>query len=200
MTASSDLDIPGRTIRVTVSHENHGEVAGFQERVNKVNAILETLCRSSKPVPYATLTMARDLARIWEARPSRRDEKLIEKVRKLRTSARSLLDDRDRLELSGVSSQMLYALAAMSETEIFEKRNEPKARRPANNGALQLALAFAYHYAVLTGKEPGVSRDHDFVYNLGLLFDALNFTAKSQHYAKEAVKAFKARRRDEAAE
>lgn len=192
---SREYQIPGRKGCITISHDIFGEVKGFQERVGKVNKILEGLCPDPEAVPVVTQVIARDLAKIWEARPLPRAKGLLEKVKKLRNSAQYLLNKRDKLELSGISSEMLYAIAALADAEIYEKRAEPKSGRFLNKGAQRLAEAFVYHYVSLTGKEPGVSEGHDFVWHLGELFEALNFTAKPQHYAKEAVKAFRAHRR-----
>jgi hypothetical protein len=56
---------------------------------------------------------------------------------------------------------------------------------------LKLAKIFATHYPFLTGQDPGVNADHDFVTTLNEIFDALNFKARAQNYAKMAVKALK---------
>lgn len=210
-------EIPARKVRITITTEHVGEVEGWQDRLAAVEKVLRKLVRDpidgsgGLPVTAVLPEIARDLARHWEmaGRYPTPQRHVVETVRKIQKLARGLVESKTGnladapIHGNGLSLEMVQALLGAAYSDIFADRAKPARGRSANRGALRLAEAFATHYPWLTGREPGVNAEHDFVKTLGVLFDALGFKAKPQYYAKLAVDALapqrEAMRQDQAA-
>ena len=192
-------EIPARKVRITISSEVIGEVAGFAERMAKVEKILLGLANDPAPgdargIPISAITpmIARELAMIWEKTLELHSDKLaLGKIKKIKALAQSLTGHQfDNLANSGVSIEMINTIRSVADAPMFSEWAIPKKGRSKNKSAQRLANAFVCHFPVLTGKEIGVNADHDFVMTLGEIYKALGFRVKSpQHYAKQAVKA-----------
>lgn len=201
-------DTQERELSVTVEHKIIGEVEGWPQRQAAVEKVLCNLVVDPVeagdfiPMSFVIPDIARDLARYWETkhRKSLIDRHIIKTVEKIKKLSKSLVDDdnnnphKTKIYNSTLSFEMLLALHKVARAPIYTKSRMPTRGRTANSGAMNLAHTFAHHYIALTGRQPGVNADHDFVMTLGELFEALGFKARPQHYAKQAVEALERER------
>jgi len=201
-------DTQERELSVTVEHKIIGEVEGWRQRQAAVEKVLRNLVVDPVeagdfiPMSFAIPAISRDLARYWET-PNRKlqiDHNIIKTVEKIQKLSRSLVDNDSKnsrkniIYNSTLSFEMLLALHKVARAPIYTKSSMSVRGRTANSGAMNLAHTFAHHYIALTGRQPGVNADHDFVMTLGELFEALGFKARPQHYAKQAVEALERER------
>lgn len=148
------------------------------------------------------------LAEHWQPQNRLADNKQIfDKVQTIKAKTEELFDllghsaDKDEawvfphpLTLAGVSPGMVTALNDVLNADVYAEGAKPKRGRRENPAAFRLAVAFAEHFPMIAGIEASTTPGNRFVWALGEIFEALNFDAKPQHYAKRALAHIQANR------
>jgi hypothetical protein len=206
--------IPERKYQITITHDVLLDAESAQKK--RIEIIKKVLCTMRFPEPTddgrdrQPESLINDVARViayhWPKPEHKVDRSMINKVKKLQGLAKKLMRYEENigsrpeltpkkqmsitmLHNSGLSSDMVRAIAIAADAEIYDKDAIPQKGRICNTTALWLAECFLEYYPLLAGREAGVHAEHDYVVTLGELFCKLKFPAKPQHYAKLAFAA-----------